>query len=202
MNKKIKPNVVADVIIVAALIVGCFYSVPDHDAGKTTTEAEPVVVAQMTTTTAAEPEGYSVPDGDTSFKSYMDYRAITNTRSAQYRLQDDCWTDENGLRRCGDDYVIAVGSYYADRIGEKLEITLADGNEFTAVVGDFKADNHTDKTHRYTAMRNGGKNVIEFVVDTASLDKTARKMGDISYINGFGGDVVGIQPCEDDVKSI
>ena len=29
---------------------------------------------------------YSVPDGDTSFKTYMSYKAITNTESAQYQL--------------------------------------------------------------------------------------------------------------------
>ena len=138
----------------------------------------------------------NVPKGDTSFKSYMDYRCITNTRSPQYKLQGDCWTDSDGLRRCGDDYVIAVGSYYADHIGDRLEIRLDNGDEFTAVVGDFKADCHTDSTHRYYPMKDGKKNVIEFIVDTRSLDKTAKRMGDISYISGFDGDVTDVEKIE------
>lgn len=203
MNKKIKPNVVADAIIVTGLIIGCFYTIPDHSKNNDVTiDEEPVVVAQMTTTTAAEPYGYPVPDGDTSFKSYMDYRAITNTRSPQYRLQNDCWTDENGLRRCGDDYVIAVGTYYADCIGEKLDITLADGKEFTAIVGDFKADSTTDSTHRYYPMSGGRKNVVEFIVDTGSLDRTARRMGDISYIDGFSGDIASVEKIDGEYKVI
>ena len=135
----------------------------------------------------------NVPYGDTSFKSYMDYRCITNSRSPQYRLQRDCWTDANGLRRCGDDYVIAIGSYYADNIGDRLEITLDNGDEFTAIVGDFKADCHTDSTHRYYPMSGGRKNVVEFIVDADALNRTAKKMGDISYIKGFDGDISDIE---------
>lgn len=159
-------------------------------------------VVEMTITTQATQQDLTVPDGDTSFKSYMDYRAITNKRSAQYKLQQKCETDNHGLRKLGDDYVIAVGSYYADYVGTRLEITLDSGEHFTAVVGDFKADSHTDDTHRYTPMQSGGKNVIEFVVDTNSLDKTARKMGDISYVDGFKGNVESICECEDSVIEV
>lgn len=137
---------------------------------------------------------YTVPSGDTSFKSYMDYRMITNENSEQYHLQEECWTDGRGLRRYECDYVIALGSGYAKNIGERFRITLESGEEFTAVVGDFKADCHTDETNRYTPMSNGGKNVIEFIVDTQELSSMARKMGDCSYAEeGFGGNVVSIE---------
>lgn len=136
--------------------------------------------------------GYLIPEGNTSFKTYMDYRSITDVSSDQYKLQNDCWTDANGLRRYGDDYVIAVGSYYADNIGDRLNITLDSGEEFTAVVGDFKADIHTDKSNRFTRMENGDKNVIEFVVDVDALSRKAKYMGDISYISGFDGNVESI----------
>jgi hypothetical protein len=141
-------------------------------------------------------ESMSVPDGDTSFKSYMDYKCITDSNSPQYKLQGECWTDKNGLRRFGDDYVIAVGSYYAESVGERLEITLDSGDKFTAVVGDFKADSHTDSTHRYYPMSNGDKNVIEFIVDTGSLDKKAKRMGDISYVDGFEGNIESVTKTE------
>lgn len=132
--------------------------------------------------------GVEVPDGDTSFKAYMDWRCITNTRSDQYKLQLECWTDDQGLRRHGDDYVIALGTFYADRIGERYKITLDSGVTFTATVGDFKADKDTDSSNMYTPMQGSAKNVIEFVVDTPELPATARRMGDISYA-GFEGDV-------------
>ena len=124
---------------------------------------------------------------------------IGNSIAKQYKLQGDCWTDSDGLRRCGDDYVIAVGSYYADCIGDRLEITLENGDEFTAIVGDFKADCHTDSTHRYYPMSGGRKNVVEFIVDTESLDRTARQMGDISYIDGFSGDIAGVEKIDGEV---
>ena len=195
---KIKPNVIADAIIIAGLIAGSIYLAHAKKAENNTPENnEQVAVVNLATTTRKEPAGFAVPGGNTAFKTYMDYRAITNTQSPQYKLQDSCWTDENGLRRYGDDYVIAVGSYFADHVGERLEITLDSGEEFTAIVGDFKADSHTDNTHRYTAMSNGGKNVIEFVVDTKQLPRKARQMGDISYIEGFAGDVSEIAICEE-----
>ena len=142
-----------------------------------------------------EPE-FEIPSGDTAFKSYMSYRAITNTRSAQYQLQQKCWTDDEGLRRLNDDYVIALGTYYAEYIGERFKITLDTGESFTAVIGDFKADRHTDSKHQYYDSGNGRKNIVEFVVDTRELNRKARRMGDISYISGFEGNIRSIEKEE------
>lgn len=162
-------------------------------------EAQTTQAAQATSMTATEEaEGMDVPSGDTAFKSYMSYRAITNTDSYQYKLQKRCWTDANGLRRYKTFYVVALGSYYAEYIGQTFHIKTTDGNEFDCVVGDFKADRHTDSLHQYTPMdpQDGSavrKCVVEFVVDTRMLDKTARRMGDISYIEGFSGNIEQIE---------
>lgn len=141
---------------------------------------------------------YDVPEGKTSFKSYMSWRAITNTESDQYQLQKECWTDNRGLRRYDDKYVIALGSYYTDEIGDVFKITLDNGKSFKAVVGDFKADRHTDELNMYTPTEDCGKCVIEFVVDTKALNKTARRMGDISYITGFDGNIEKMEKLEND----
>lgn len=151
-------------------------------------QAEAVVSVVKQAAPVSVEAGVEVPDGDTSFKAYMDWHCITNTRSDQYNLQLECWTDDQGLRRHGDDYVIALGTFYADRIGERYKITLDSGVTFTATVGDFKADKDTDSSNMYTPMQGSAKNVIEFVVDTPELPATARRMGDISYA-GFEGDV-------------
>lgn len=179
------------VVVFGAVCVGDAIAKANQPMEKQAPNYEPVKIMYEMYDSVA-----NVPYGDTSFKSYMDYRCITNRRSPQYRLQNECWTDADGLRRCGDDYVIAVGSYYADHIGDRLEITLESGDEFTAVVGDFKADAHTDSTNRYYPMSGGRKNVIEFIVDADSLDRTARRMGDISYIDGFSGDIADVEKID------
>lgn len=154
--------------------------------------AQQVEVKKTEKVVREEPE-FEIPGGDTAFKSYMSYRAITNTRSAQYQLQQKCWTDDEGLRRLNDDYVIALGTYYAEYIGERFKITLDTGESFTAVIGDFKADRHTDSKHQYYDSGNGRKNIVEFVVDTHELNRKARRMGDISYISGFEGNIKSIE---------
>lgn len=122
---------------------------------------------------------------DTSFKSYMDYKYITNTDSVQYELQQDAWTDENGLRRYGDEYMVAVGSYYGD-VGDHIEITLDTGEVLECIIGDSKGD-------RYYHLCGKGANVVEFIVDTHKLDKTVTKMGDCSWIDGLEGQVLTIE---------
>ena len=72
-------------------------------------------------------------------------------------------------------------------------MTLDTGVEIPVIVGDFKADKHTDATNRYTLTEDGRKNILEFVVDTQSLPEMARKMGDISYVSGFRGNVRSIE---------
>ena len=134
----------------------------------------------------------TVPDIDTDFKSYMDYRCITDTHSTQYRLQQDAETDENGLRTYHGRYMVALGTYYGE-VGDELTITLDSGECFDVVIGDIKADCDTDKTNRYHPMANGGGNVIEFIVDTKELPKKARYMGTISAIDGFDGNVEKIE---------
>ena len=195
MKKISGAKVAVDVLLLAAFVTSCNVAVKwaGEALNPKPESVEAGAVVPETVTDSPKPVEYAVPMGDTSFKSYMDWECITNTNSTQYKLQQDCWTDDTGLRRYGDDYVVALGSYYAKYIGERFRVTLSTGEEFPAVVGDFKADCHTDSLNRYTPMGDGGKNVVEFVVDTQELDDTARKMGDISYIEGFEGNVERIE---------
>lgn len=135
-----------------------------------------------------------VPDGDTSFKSYMDYRAITDTSSVQYKMQQEAYTDEYGLRKYKTgDYMVAMGSYYGE-VGDRFRVTLDSGETIRCIMGDAKADCHTDAYNQYTEAGNGSKNVIEFVVDTPALSDEARQMGDISYSDDtFEGNISKIE---------
>lgn len=85
-------------------------------------------------------ESLPLPGVDTAFKTYMDYRAITDKESVQYDLQQLAYTDSQGIRRIDGDVCVALGTGYADKCGERFEITLDSGNSFTAIVGDIKSD--------------------------------------------------------------
>lgn len=132
---------------------------------------------------------YDVPSNN-SIKSYMGYKCITIKSSDQYKLQQSsAYTDDYGLRLVNGRYCIAVGSYYTTKIGQYIDIELENGNIIPAILADCKADIHTDYSNR---MNHNGS-VIEFIVDTDLLDKTAKRMGDISYINEWNSKVINIK---------
>lgn len=142
-------------------------------------------------------EFLEVPNEDTSFKSYMSYKAITNKKSLQYKMQQEAWTDENGLRRYGDAYMVAMGTFYANSCGEYFEITLESGESFTVVTGDIKSDSHTDDRNMYSPVYIDGEmkyaNILEFIVDTSVMSRSVRRSGNIGTIDRFGGQIKTIE---------
>lgn len=134
----------------------------------------------------------SVPKTNTSMKTYMDYRKITDKSSKQYKLQqrDDVYTDSEGFRKIEDSFLVAVGSYYGS-VGDELQIELSNGTVFKAIIGDVKADIHTDSTNRQHKIDHS---VVEFIVDTSKLPIMIKKMGDCSYSDKYNlkGDIVNI----------
>ena len=134
-----------------------------------------------------------MPAAETGQKTFMDYRAITDTTSDQYHIQQRAWTDENGFRRYGDDYLVAMGTYYAEKCGKRFEITLENGTVFTAMIGDIKQDRHTDALHQHS---NG--NVLEFIVDDDVISDLCWYHGDMSFVDGvnFKGKIVSIKEIQ------
>ena len=127
--------------------------------------------------------------GGGEFKCYMDYKCITDTSSPQYQLQLEAWADENGLRRVGDFYCVALGSAFGSEIGTKYIITLSSGRELLVILADQKADRDTipDHTRDYSGA------VVEFVVETEALPGAVRTTGDVSSIPGFEGEIEQIR---------
>lgn len=123
------------------------------------------------------------------FKTYMDYRKITDKTSKQWNLQQLATTNEKGFRVFNGRYLVAVGSYYANEVGKELKITLDNGFVFYAMVGDIKMDIHTDANNQYIPI-NG--NIVEFIVDIDKLDPMTKKLGDVSN-SGFEGKIVMIE---------
>ena len=75
-------------------------------------------------------------------------------------------------------YCIALGSYFTTTIGQYIDIVLANGTVIPCILGDQKADAHTDSLH--VAHRTDGS-VVEFIVDKKVLPNTPKRMGNISY---------------------
>lgn len=128
-----------------------------------------------------------------NFKSYMDYRAITDKTSKQYQLiySDKIVVGDDGLLYCGEYIGLAMGSRFG-QIGDKFVITLDDGVEFKAIKLDEKADSHTYNGchHRVDSS------IIEFVICTEKAKESyplAIKMGNFDYAEGFSGEIVKIQ---------
>lgn len=135
-----------------------------------------------------------VSKSNTSMKSYMDYKTITDKTSEQYKLQhnENIYTDNEGFRKIGDNFIIAVGTYFGCNVGQEVMVKLSSGGTFKAIVGDIKADIHTDSQQHIQHKLDGS--VVEFLVNQSKLEKTIKAMGDCSYSkeNNFKGDVVGI----------
>lgn len=141
-----------------------------------------------------------VPNIDSSFKTWMSYKAVTSVSSQQYKyINDYGWADENGFMRSSADmsygieqdyYLIALGSYYGTEIGTKYRITLDTGNVFYGVLADCKDDKHTEATNRYI-VENG--NVVEFLVNVSTLNKTVKVTGSANYMEPLKGSVAKIE---------
>ena len=125
-----------------------------------------------------------------SMKSYMSYKAITNTRSKQYQLQQLAVTDPTtGIRTIDGDYCIAIGSGWGCAVGDRILVTLQDGKTFNAIVADAKADAHTNSDNKTTTHDNS---VVEFVVDIPALPTSVRTSGNVGTLDQFSGGVVSI----------
>lgn len=105
-----------------------------------------------------------------TFKSYMDFRAITDTSSKQYALQTKAHTS-NGYRIVDDRIMIAIANF---KVGTKLDIELASGEKIETIVGDVKAN---------TSCEHPDSSMIEFIVDTRTMDPEVKYMGNFNIVH-------------------
>ena len=96
----------------------------------------------------------------------------------------------DGLRKIGDDYCVAMGTYYSSTIGERFKITMSTGATFTVIISDIKSNRHTDSTHRYTA-RNGC--MMEFLIDKNCLANCIRVSGNVGSLSLFSGQFAKVE---------
>ena len=131
-------------------------------------------------------KGMSIPVGASGFKSYMDYRCIgEGSEQGKIVYGDEAWTDGNGLRKEGEYYCVALGSYYGE-IGDKFLVETDKGNKYKIIKADEKANKHTDASNRYT-LSNGC--MMEWIVDTNKLSSFVRKSGNIDNVKKVSGSI-------------
>ena len=108
-----------------------------------------------------------------TFKSYMDYRMITNRSTRQYALQQEAYTGIDGLRYVDDRVMVAMAE---QTVGTILDIKLSDGDVIRAIVGDIKAN---------TRCAHPDGSILEFIVDTRVMDPHIKMLGNYdSLYNG------------------
>lgn len=123
---------------------------------------------------------WDVPN-NSGFKSFMDYRTITNTESKQYQLQQlYAETSEHGIRMASGRYCVAIGSHFQTEIGQYFDIILSNGTVIPCIMADLKADEHTDSSNIVTE-HNGC--LSEFIVDSDKLDSKVIEFGDMSFVD-------------------
>ena len=141
-----------------------------------------------------------IPYINSSFKTYMDYKSVTDKDSSQYKLIKSWgWIDAEGFMRCNREedleieehyYFIALGSYYGTKIGTKYRITTDSGKIFYGVLADCKSDIHTNSTNQYNSW-NG--NIVEFLVDTTLLNNDIKKIGSANVYMPLNGSITKIE---------
>ena len=131
---------------------------------------------------------------DNYFKSYMDYRAITDKNSYQYKLihSEKISICSDGLLRDKNGFIaVALGSYYSTKIGERFIITFENGNKIKVITCDAKADKDTING----ANHKTDGSMIEMIIDVSKAKKyypMGIKMGDFNYEEGFQGNIIKI----------
>ena len=138
-----------------------------------------------------------LPSISTSRKLFTDYRCYNLWYTPHYRLQQMAWTDEYGLRRFNDDYIVGLGQFYSTDIGDRFLVTLDTGVTFSIILGDNKAATDCDERNQYTPCTdfNGSANanVLEFIVDHNSLPKEVHMCGGVECLDKFKGDIVKLE---------
>lgn len=117
---------------------------------------------------------YKAINGDKR-KSYENYRKISAGK--QKSLQQLASTASDGGRVIGDRYLIACGTGVSGKVGQYLDVVLANGHVIPCIVGDVKADQHT--TNNHTVGMDGS--AIEFIVDTTKLSTQSKRHGNMDY---------------------
>jgi len=187
--------VVAIVVLIALIIIGFTINETQNIRTEVKTlsgqvEAIETRIPELNATESREipismPRYDSLPlpnASDGSFKSWENWEKITNQNSKQYHLQQLAYTDNLGFRRFNGYYLISLGQFYSNKIGQRFQIQFGEGRIIDVMIGDVKADK--DCVDRMYCKGDGS--IVEFIVDVGVMDKTVLAGGNLSILNMQG----------------
>lgn len=174
--------------------------VKEQNVTLSASESESKFEEELNTLNAIDTDKWSIneevplPNIPTNVKFCTDYRCYNIEGTPHLRMQNLSYTDELGCRRFNDDYCVALGSFYSERIGDRFEVTLDSGRVFTVITGDMKADSDTDSKNMYGPCINydyePSANVLEFIIDDTVVSDDMYSYGSLDYHEEFKGNIV------------
>lgn len=133
-------------------------------------------------------------NGRSNFKSWTDYRAL-GRKTPNYKLCSAANVDENGLLVYDGHYLVAMGSGWGIELGDIFLIITDEGNVFSVMICDEKADRDTDSTN--TVTRANGC-MVEFYVRRDLLNPSVRYHGTVGKLPQFSGKIIAAIPLEEE----
>lgn len=184
-------KIIGCILVVACLIITVYGSYSKYNKYKDETQEPVLIEAYEIEVVNAEPNTLEILDDyvesieieeevevdpyryvpvemayQTSAKTYMDYRAITDTSSTQYQFihSDEITICEDGFLRDSEGYIgVAMGSYFGE-IGSRYICYLENGEAIPVIKVEAKNDTHTIEGFCGSIAYE----IIEFVIDTKS----------------------------------
>lgn len=135
----------------------------------------------------------TVEEPNVDFKTYMSYSAITDHTSRQWILQQQALTNEDGIRCIDGIPMVAVGTGWGLSVGDTAVVICENGNYFTVIIGDIKADVHTEADNK-TSILTGCR--CEFIVEIDKLADNVRLSGNMATLEKYSGYVTHIRAIQ------
>lgn len=202
-RESIYPCIISLILALIAIIAIYGYAKLDYENRKPTSSTSISETISITPTTMPTQEPtitpttvtidltanyLALPKGSTgAFKSYEKITSITNMDSMQYKLKQFYRTDELGFCRFNDYYVVAIGQFYSQRIGECFRVAFEE-RSICVMVGDIKRIE--DTVDGMYCKENGS--IIEFIINPEVMSDHILNIGDVSSL-GMQGKVVSIE---------
>ena len=124
------------------------------------------------------------------------YKNAFAANSEQAMLQEDCFTDENGIRyyKTGGKKCLCAASAtaYSTEIGTVFEAELKNGTKLLFICADFKnpIEEANEPIYGTSCTNYDGQDAVclfEFVVDWAKLPRIVKDAGTFTVLPQFGG---------------
>ena len=139
-------------------------------------------------------EPYMVKEKDES--GNIRYKNAFAANSEQAMLQEDCFTDENGIRyyKTGGKKCLcaALATAYSTEIGTVVEAELKNGTKLLIICADFKnpIEEANEPIYGTPCANYDGQDAVcllEFVVDWTKLPRIVKDAGTFTVLPQFGG---------------